>query len=150
MGYLAFTLPQRKISGILRHLATVIDGEATVAIWLHKINVQSTNSYIAATERYIDELEEALGSKGRPGARKRLSGTGVPDEKGTTVRMIFNASEVCAIAKQHVIKTWGIPETAIKDVKLFAPSQGRAYIEVTIETDAGGGPYRTAAYPDFR
>jgi hypothetical protein len=52
---------RHKIANALRRLATVIDGEVTVATWLHKINVLATNYYIEVTESYICDLEKSLG-----------------------------------------------------------------------------------------
>jgi len=51
-----------KLANALRRLATAIDGEETVSVWLHKLNVVSTNKYIGTSERYICDLEKALGS----------------------------------------------------------------------------------------
>jgi len=54
---------KRKLANALRHLASAIDGQETVSVWLHRLNVMSTNRYIGEAERYICALEKALGPR---------------------------------------------------------------------------------------
>lgn len=65
---------RKKLAAYLRLAAYFIDGVEFINARWHRISVDSMNGYIGRTERYILDLEKALGPERTKAIRKRHPG----------------------------------------------------------------------------
>lgn len=54
---------RKKLAGYLRDLAYMLDREDFIRARWHKLSIEGMNRYVAKTERYIYDLERALGKR---------------------------------------------------------------------------------------